>query len=109
MHVRFTRTKTIILPFERFVNTFFEFFPKKIFLCVWHKYLVLIIQYLCKKRIFEKFEISSCFFLKNSVYYLLLLRGVAQFGRVPEWGSGGRWFESSHSDQFKQTLILIKN
>lgn len=27
-----------------------------------------------------------------------MFRGVAQFGRVPEWGSGGRWFESSHSD-----------
>ena len=27
-------------------------------------------------------------------------RGVAQFGRVPDWGSGGRWFESSHSDQY---------
>ena len=26
---------------------------------------------------------------------------MAQFGRVPEWGSGGRWFESSHSDQNK--------
>ena len=33
-----------------------------------------------------------------------MFRGVAQFGRVPEWGSGGRWFESSHSDQ--RCLIL---
>ena len=24
--------------------------------------------------------------------------GVAQFGRVPEWGSGGRRFKSSHPD-----------
>ena len=32
-----------------------------------------------------------------------MFRGVAQFGRVPEWGSGGRWFESSHSDQKAQT------
>ena len=30
-----------------------------------------------------------------------VFRGVAQFGRVPEWGSGGRWFESSHSDHEK--------
>ena len=29
--------------------------------------------------------------------------GVAQFGRVLEWGSSGRWFESSHSDQKKST------
>ena len=26
-------------------------------------------------------------------------RGVAQFGSAPEWGSGGRWFESSRPDQ----------
>ncbi len=25
-------------------------------------------------------------------------RGVAQFGSAPEWGSGGRWFESSRPD-----------
>lgn len=25
-------------------------------------------------------------------------RNVAQFGRVLEWGSSGRWFESTHSD-----------
>src|SRR5215217_4098673 len=27
-------------------------------------------------------------------------RGVAQSGSAPEWGSGGRWFESSRPDQF---------
>ncbi len=27
--------------------------------------------------------------------------GVAQLGRVPEWGSGGRRFKSSHPDQRK--------
>ena len=27
---------------------------------------------------------------------------MAQFGRVLEWGSRGRWFESSHSDQIFQ-------
>ena len=26
-------------------------------------------------------------------------RGVAQLGSAPEWGSGGRWFESSRPDQ----------
>ena len=25
--------------------------------------------------------------------------GVAKFGIALEWGSRGRWFESSHSDQ----------
>ena len=29
---------------------------------------------------------------------------MAQFGRVLEWGSSGRWFESSHSDQ-KQKIL----
>ena len=29
--------------------------------------------------------------------------GVAKFGIALEWGSRGRWFESSHSDQ---TLII---
>ena len=24
---------------------------------------------------------------------------MAKFGIAPEWGSGGRWFKSSHSDQ----------
>ena len=26
-------------------------------------------------------------------------RDVAQPGSAPDWGSGGRWFESSHPDQ----------
>ena len=30
--------------------------------------------------------------------------GVAKFGIALEWGSRGRWFESSHSDQ-KSTEI----
>jgi hypothetical protein len=29
---------------------------------------------------------------------------VAKFGIAPEWGSGGRWFKSSHSDQ-KSTCL----
>ncbi len=30
--------------------------------------------------------------------------GVAKFGIALEWGSRGRWFESSHSDQEKGAL-----
>ena len=30
-----------------------------------------------------------------------VIRGVAQFGSVLEWGSRGREFESRHSDQWK--------
>ncbi len=54
-----------------------------------------------RKKIFKKFSKKTCIFQRNGVYYLLLYRGVAQFGRVPEWGSGGRWFESSHSDHIR--------
>ena len=32
---------------------------------------------------------------------------MAQFGRVPEWGSGGRWFESSHSDQKSTRFVRV--
>ena len=62
-------------------------------------------------------EISLDFFRKNfkktlansfQVWYLILADsesvrnmvhpGVAKFGIALEWGSRGRWFESSHSD-----------
>lgn len=38
----------------------------------------------------------------------MLVRGVAQLVRVPEWGSGGRWFESTHPDKrlFKSLLFI---
>ena len=36
-----------------------------------------------------------------------VIRGVAQFGSVLEWGSRGREFESRHSDQWK-TLDFIR-
>ena len=36
--------------------------------------------------------------LSASVKHLEALRGVAQPGSAPEWGSGGRRFESSHPD-----------
>ena len=29
--------------------------------------------------------------------------GVAQIGSALEWGSRGRWFDSSHSDQVNET------
>ena len=31
--------------------------------------------------------------------------GVAKFGIALEWGSRGRWFESSHSDQNDQFIV----
>ena len=31
--------------------------------------------------------------------------GVAKFGIALEWGSRGRWFESSHSDQKMDSLL----
>ena len=31
--------------------------------------------------------------------------GVAKFGIALEWGSRGRWFESSHSDQELKCII----
>ena len=34
-----------------------------------------------------------------------MIRGVAQFGSAPLWGSGGRGFKSRRSDHFKSSLI----
>ncbi len=34
-------------------------------------------------------------------------RGVAQPGSAPEWGSGGRRFESDHPDQKMEPLALM--
>ena len=33
------------------------------------------------------------------------MRGVAQFGSAPLWGSGGRGFKSRRSDYFSSPLI----
>ena len=33
-----------------------------------------------------------------------MIRGVAQFGSAPLWGSGGRGFKSRRSDQFFSSL-----
>lgn len=44
-------------------------------------------------------------FSANMCYYIQAVErrktnpGVAKFGIALEWGSRGRWFESSHSDQ----------
>ena len=34
-----------------------------------------------------------------------MLRGVAQFGSAPLWGSGGRGFKSRRSDHLSSSLI----
>ena len=36
-----------------------------------------------------------------------LYPGVAQFGSALEWGSRGRWFDSSHSDQVAASFTLL--
>ena len=33
--------------------------------------------------------------------------GVAKFGIALEWGSRGRWFESSHSDQGEENISVF--
>ena len=35
----------------------------------------------------------------------MILRGVAQFGSAPLWGSGGRGVKSRRSDQLSSSLI----
>ena len=35
----------------------------------------------------------------------MILRGVAQFGSAPLWGSGGRGFKSRRSDHFSSSFI----
>ena len=52
------------------------------------------------KNIFNFLKIMLAF-LNEVCYYTSRERdpGVAKFGIALEWGSRGRWFESSHSDQ----------
>ena len=57
------------------------------------------------KKIFCFFVKKACILLKGMVIYFLRngshktkYPGVAKFGIALEWGSRGRWFESSHSD-----------
>ena len=35
----------------------------------------------------------------------MIVRGVAQFGSAPLWGSGGRGFKSRRSDQLSSSFI----
>ena len=35
----------------------------------------------------------------------MIIRGVAQFGSAPLWGSGGRGFKSRRSDQLSSSFI----
>ena len=35
----------------------------------------------------------------------MFIRGVAQFGSAPLWGSGGRGFKSRRSDHFSSSFI----
>lgn len=47
-------------------------------------------------------DLMDCLTLANYLAHAridMVRLGVAQFGRVPEWGSGGRRFKSSHPDQ----------
>ena len=60
----------------------------------------------------EKYENNACIFLNAMVLYLSGREtakneypGVAKFGIALEWGSRGRWFESSHSDQVMGSIF----
>ena len=39
----------------------------------------------------------------------MIIRGVAQFGSAPLWGSGGRGFKSRRSDQFSSFIRDLYN
>ena len=51
-------------------------------------------------------------FLREVCYYIRAVKsiaypGVAKFGIALEWGSRGRWFESSHSDQREENSFVF--
>ncbi len=48
---------------------------------------------------------TQAFFGTKCDSFSNVLRGVAQTGSAPEWGSGGRWFKSSRPDQKETTLV----
>ena len=65
-------------------------------------------RHVCQRKLFGFFEKNSCKLEQSVVSYSSWQRdgcqtgkypGVAKFGIALEWGSRGRWFESSHSDQ----------
>ena len=37
--------------------------------------------------------------------FIVMMRGVAQFGSAPLWGSGGRGFKSRRSDHLSSSFI----
>ena len=37
--------------------------------------------------------------------FIVIIRGVAQFGSAPLWGSGGRGFKSRRSDHLSSSFI----
>ena len=41
--------------------------------------------------------------------YIVIKRGVAQFGSAPLWGSGGRGFKSRRSDYFSSFISDLYN
>ncbi len=48
---------------------------------------------------------GSCWFVSVPASRVTGRRGVAQPGSAPEWGSGGRWFESSRPDQISKPWV----
>ena len=56
-----------------------------------------------KSNFFKKFEKNTCQ-MGDTVVVSFLHPGVAQFGSALEWGSRGRRFDSSHSDQVNRKI-----
>ena len=51
---------------------------------------------------FKKIKKSACIFRTDMLIYSSRKNpGVAKFGIALEWGSRGRWFDSSHSDHLQ--------
>lgn len=46
---------------------------------------------------------------QRTIYFILVkrLRGVAQLGSASALGAEGRWFESSHPDQFFAAVVQL--
>ena len=73
---------------------------------------VLAFRHVIFKKIHKNQKIVLAFFCKVC-YYIQALRcaskypGVAKFGIALEWGSRGLEFESRHSDQKAETVLLF--
>ena len=64
------------------------------------------------QKIFRKNEKKACMFGGSVLSYLSWQQdktypGVAKFGIALEWGSRGRWFESSHSDHVGASCVSL--